>query len=292
MARIFRCILGLALISSAQNATSDELQRPDPGKKIRVFLFAGQSNMEGRADGTALSKADLDRLHTAQKRVQLAYNRRPIGPLDVVAPPDDIREIYHVDRIFGPELFFGIAMAEAWPDERFLFIKRAAGATTLYGSWNPEWSEEKAALFPDEEKAKLYSDFVGYVKEVLSGYTPSDCEICGMLWVQGESDGKVEIAAESYGENLRALIDRVRKDIGNDTMPFMLMEVGSPKVIEGMRKTASLAKNVSLLSQSSDPGSLNFLHRMENGHFDSQGLKMMGDRFARDFIKQYAHKGK
>ena len=32
-------------------AWPDELPKPGPGKKIHVFLFAGQSNMEGRADG-------------------------------------------------------------------------------------------------------------------------------------------------------------------------------------------------------------------------------------------------
>ena len=37
------------------SAWSDELREPEKGKKIKVFILAGQSNMEGRADGNKLT---------------------------------------------------------------------------------------------------------------------------------------------------------------------------------------------------------------------------------------------
>ena len=136
---VFAVILG-ALTLALSTGNAEDLQQLESGKRIKVFLFAGQSNMEGRADGNALTTEDRERLDRAQKRVQLTFNRQPVGPLDVAKPSNEIKEIYQRDTIFGPELFFGLALAEAWPDERMLFIKCAAGGTSLYGAWNPSSS--------------------------------------------------------------------------------------------------------------------------------------------------------
>jgi hypothetical protein len=269
-------------------AHSDELRRPDPGKKIKVFLFAGQSNMEGRANGRELTLQDKERLRNAQNRVQLAFNREPIHPLDVVSPPDEIREIYQRDRIFGPELFFGMALAEALPDERILFIKRTEGATSLYGCWNPDWSKDKASIMGELNKPKLYREFIDYVRSVLDGYSPDDYEICAMLWVQGEGDGKVPQAAVAYGSTLRTLIERVRKDLGRDTLPFILLQVGSVQVVEGMNRTADKVSNVTLIHQSQDADSPDFYEKMENGHYNCDGMKKLGARFAEVFLRTYA----
>lgn len=285
---IQRCLAFISLIALATAFVhADEPLRPDAGKKIRVFLFAGQSNMEGRANGLELTEADRRRLLAAQGRVQLAYNHRPPAPLDIVEPPSDIREIYHVDRIFGPELFFGIEMAETWPDEKFLFVKRTAGATTLYGAWNPDWTAEKAALVEDKDESELYKDLVAYTKELLSSYKPDEVELCAMLWVQGESDGKKELSATTYGRNLRTLIERIRTDLGRDALPFLLLQVGSEKVVEGMKQTALALSQVILLPQSQDPASPEFLHKIENGHYNYHGMKRMSSRFAEAYLKEF-----
>lgn len=281
-------VMPILVLTSLGRAYSDELQRPDPGKKIKVFLFAGQSNMEGRADGRKLTDEDQARLREAQKRVQLAFNREPIHPLDVVSPSDEIREIYRRDRIFGPELFFGIALAEAWPDERFLFIKRAAGGSSLHGCWNPDWSEDKAALMGEANEPGLYRDLVDYVRQVLGGYAPGDYEFCGMLWVQGEGDAKVSEAAAAYGTTLRTLIERIRTDTGRGTLPFILFQVGFAPVVEGMKRTAGEVPNVTLVPQSQDPDSPDFYEKMENGHYECEGMKKLGRRFAEVFLSTYA----
>ena len=35
-------------------------------------------------------------------------------------------------------------MAEKYPNDEFIFIKRSVGGTSLYGCWNPDWTYEKA----------------------------------------------------------------------------------------------------------------------------------------------------
>ncbi|MCA9449078.1 MAG: hypothetical protein KC931_18310 [Candidatus Omnitrophica bacterium] len=283
-------ILLIASLTIASGAWAHDLPRPEAGKKIHVFLLAGQSNMEGRADGRRLTEDDRNRLAKAQERVQLAYNREPIKPLDVVKPHPSIEENYHRDRIFGPELFFGIAMSEVWPDEKFLFIKRTEGATTLLGCWNPEWTSEKAALMGEENDPKLYSDFVDYIQETLSGYNPDEYEIQAMLWVQGEGDSSNKIAAQQYGDNLRNLIEHVRKDVDVPNLPFLLFQVGKGEVVKGMKRTAQEVENVTLIPQSQDVDSTDFYPKMENGHTNYEGMKKLGERFAEVFLSDYGRK--
>ena len=105
-------------------ASQEVIQKSvDSKKKIKVFILAGQSNMEGRADGTRLLQEDLERLLNAQKNVQLAYNNEPVIPLNAVKPTPGIAKAYNRTLIFGPEIFFGITLSEIWPDEEILLIK-------------------------------------------------------------------------------------------------------------------------------------------------------------------------
>lgn len=277
-------VLGLAWTSAAR---SQELRRPDAGRTIKVVILAGQSNMEGRADGRRLSNEDRARLERVKDRVQLAFNGEPVCPLGTVTPSDEIREIYQCDTIFGPELFFGIALAEAWPGERFLLIKRTAGATSLHGAWNPEWSPEKAAAVNEADGPRRYGELVDYVRSVLAGYNPGDYELRGMLWVQGESDASFPEAAKAYGSNLRALIQRVRTDTGREDLPFILFEVGNTEIVEQMNQTAETVPNVSLIRQRPEADSPDFYARLENGHYNHEGMKKLGLRFAEVFLKTY-----
>ena len=182
--------------------------------------------------------------------------------------------------------FFGISIAESWPDEKILIIKFAAGGTSLHGCWNPDWRVDKAALLGEENEQKLYKEFLSYVREVLSGLEDDEYEVCAMLWVQGETDSGNPVAARAYGDNLRTLIQRIRKDLQNRALPYLLFEVGSGQVVEGMRKTAGKLSRVNLIPQSRDPASLDFYSTMENGHYNYQGMKKLGHRFAASLLCQ------
>ncbi len=286
--RVASGLLVLSLVLAwAHTGWTDELQKPERGKQIKVFLLAGQSNMEGRADGNKLTLQDRERLGKAQRRVQLAFNYEPIRALDVAKPSAEIAEIYKRDLIFGPELFFGITLCEAWPQEKILLIKRAEGGTSLHGCWNPDWRVDKATAMGESGEPKLYSALTAYVKQVLSGYGEDEYEICAMLWVQGESDAGKETAAAEYGNNLGNLVERIRHDVGRKTLPFLLFQVGHGKVVEGMRRVAREVPNVTLIPQSLDPVSLDFYEKMENGHYNYEGMKKLGHRFAELFLSQY-----
>lgn len=274
-------ILGVFFFSCA----STTFVKQETHKK-KVFLFAGQSNMEGRADAAGLSEKDLQRLEKVKDRIAFYYNHFPVSPLQLTTPKPYIQRKFSLEKSFGPELFFGIELAENYPDQEFIFIKRSQGGTSLYGCWNPYWSEEKAAVMKEVDKPKLFLDFVDYGKSVLGNYNPSEYEICGMLWVQGEADsgtkkGKGKKPSETYGENLRNLIKETRKEFKVPDLPFMLFQVGSGKVVKGMQETAALDKQVFLIPQSKDKNSPDYYEKNPPpiGHYVAKSMKRIGERF-------------
>lgn len=257
----------------------------EESEKKRVFLFAGQSNMEGRADGAQLSEADINRLEKVGNRVQFFYNKQPATPLQLTTPSSSIQKKFNLSKSFGPEIFFGIELAEKYPNDEFIFIKISKGGTSLYGCWNPYWSEKNAAHMNELHQPKLFYDFMEYVNQVLINYNTKEYEISGMLWVQGEADSDVkkrgDEPANSYGENLRNLIKKVRKEFENFNLPFVIFQVGSGKVVEGMKQTAETDKNVYLILQSKDENAPDYYKKNPPpiGHYTAKSMKRIGEEF-------------
>ena len=135
-----------------------------------------------------------------------------------------------------------------------------------------------------------------YIKEVLADYDEDDYEFCGMLWVQGEADSGVSKygpkPAETYGQNLKNLIQGIRKETGVKDLPFLILQVGSGKVVEGMQNAANTMDNVSFIPQSKDPNSPAYLpgYGPPVGHYNYEGMKRIGTQFAEVFVKEYGGK--
>jgi len=282
----------LLLVLLCLSCGASKLSQKEKIKKKKVFFFAGQSNMEGRANGAKLSVEDLQRLESIAPRIQFYYNRKPVTVLQLSSAKPYIQKKFSLEKHFGPELFFGIELAEKYPDEEFIFIKRSQGGTSLYGCWNPDWTEEKAALMKESNKPKLYADFITYAKEVLENYNPSEYEICGMLWVQGEADsgtkkGKGTKPSEAYGENLRKLIKGVRTEFNKPQLPFMIFQVGNGKVVEGMQETAANDEFVILIPQSKKKNSPDYYPKNPPpvGHYIASSMKRIGERFYEVYAK-------
>lgn len=254
-------------------------------QKIKVFLFAGQSNMDGRANGDQLSIADQERLAKVAERITFHYNHNEPTPLQLTTPAKHTQRKFDLTTSFGPELFFGIELAERYPDQKFIFIKRAKGGTSLYGCWNPFWTLEKATLMGEAEQPKLFSDFISYTKEVLSSYAKEDYEISGMFWVQGESDSGTRkrgpLPSETYGQNLSNLIAETRNQLAAPTLPFIMFQVGGGKVVTGMQQTATADANVFLVPQSSEQSSPDYYPKNPPpiGHYTCPGMKRIGGAF-------------
>ncbi len=262
-------------------------------KKKKVFLFAGQSNMDGRANGADLSEVDVKRLAAVAPRIQFYYNHQPVTSLQLTTPATYTKRKFNLEKSFGPELFFGIELAEKYPEEAFIFIKRAKGGTSLYGCWNPDWTAEKAALMKEADQPRLLADFIGYTTEVLTNYDASEYEIAGMLWVQGEADSGVKKwgpePADTYGENLKKLIRKVRKELDEPQLPFMIFQVGHGKVVKGMEKAAAEDPDVYLIPQSKNKKSADFYEKNPPpiGHYTARSMKKIGEAFFEKYVSSF-----
>lgn len=263
-------------------------------KKTKVFLLAGQSNMDGRARAFNLTKDDKARIKKAQHNVTLYYNHQKPVPLQATKALPHIARKFKSDSVFGPELFFGVSLSEAYPTHKIILIKRSKGGMSLYGAWNPEWNADKAELMNELKAPKLYADFIGYAKRVLAKLPPDSYELCGMLWVQGETDSNTkrfgDAPAEDYEENLQKLITGVRTEFSTPNLPFLIFQVGNGKVVDGMKHLAKKDDSISLIPQEPNESSKFYFKRNPDpiGHYVCESMKQIGVYFFEFYKNKYA----
>jgi hypothetical protein len=246
----------LAAHSTKQLEADTALAKRDlpPAAKlpVKVFILAGQSNMEGQAvadlngkdynDGkgtlkTLLKdpvKAELVKhLTTAngawavRPNVWVRYQReqQPLlaGPLSVGFT------VYGDKHHFGPELQFGHVLG-AQLKNQVLLIKTAWGGKSLYSDFRPPSSGGTVGPYYTkmiaglrQALARLATDFPEYQGQ---GY-----ELAGFVWYQGWNDGvDPQKAVPEYERNLVNLIRDVRKDLNAPALPAVIGELTGPWV--------------------------------------------------------------
>jgi len=191
-------------------------------KTVRVFIFAGQSNMEG-ADSKV---ADIERfppfsgLGEAQPKVRFWHC---IGREDK-ATSDGWTALQPVRGMVGPELSFARKVT-ANIKAPIAIIKVAAGGTTLGGDWNPV----------DPQGFELYPLALDHVQRALQALDKQRVRwrLEGFCWHQGENDMFNDGYRASYGDNLVAYMRRWREDLDAPGLRFYIGELCT-KTIWGM----------------------------------------------------------
>ncbi len=240
-------LLGILAFSFTPNATAADAPGP-----VKVFILAGQSNMEGQAvvdlggkdynDGKGTlaallkdpAKAPLVRRLTTDKGewavrddVWVRYKREN-GPL-LAGPLTVGFTVYGDKHHFGPELQFGNVVGDYFTNQ-VLLIKTAWGGKSLYKDFRPPSSGGEVGPYYTkmldeirEALANLKTDFPGYHGQ---GY-----ELAGFVWYQGWNDGvDPKHAVPEYERNLVNLIKDVRKDLKAPNLPFVVGELTGPWV--------------------------------------------------------------
>jgi len=221
-------------------------------KPLKVFILAGQSNMEGQG------VADLDGKNYNEGRGTLAqllrdpaqgprfkhltnatggwftredvwvrYQRenKPLlrGPLTMGFA------VYGGTHHFGPELQFGHVVGDHF-ENQVLLIKTAWGGKSLYKDFRPPSSGGATGPYYLKMLAEirtaltnLQSDFPEYGNR---GY-----ELAGFVWYHGWNDGvDPKRAVPEYETNLVNLIKDVRRELGVPSLPVVIGELTGPWV--------------------------------------------------------------
>ena len=234
---------------------------------LKVFILAGQSNMQGHAKESTLvhltmdpaTKPLLEKIQDGEGRarvhedVQIAYlsgdgSGADYKPTERKGALTTGFGAANAGPKIGPELTFGITMHEKLK-QPILIIKTAWGGKSLNTDFRPPSAGENPITDRRETSGAFYQKMVEYVNKVLAdpgqyhpAYDPKKgYEIAGMVWFQGFNDS-VDRAAypngdmSAYSELLAHLIRDVRKDLKVPDMPFVIGVIGMPGKVEDIRK--------------------------------------------------------
>jgi alpha-galactosidase len=229
--------------------------RPAAEKPVKVFVLAGQSNMEGhgfvpadpKRNGGKGSLEYLARDPATADRFKhlLGKDGRWVMRDDVwihyLGRKGRLTAGYGVkdDRI-GPELGFGRVVGDAF-GEPVLLVKLAWGGKSLARDFRPPSS--------GGETGPYYKEVVDRTKAVLRDLKAEfpelggrGHELAGFGWHQGWNDRVNQAFNDEYEKNMANFIRDVRKDLGVKDLPFVIAETGMSGPEEKHPRALSLMK--------------------------------------------------
>jgi hypothetical protein len=197
-------------------------QSNDDDKTLRVFIFAGQSNMVGSDSKVK----DIKRfppyigLEAPQEKVLFTYC---IGRQNKMRS-DGWVSLQHVNNVVGPELSFARKISRHIKAP-IAIIKVAAGGTHLGGDWNPD----------EPIGFKMYPLALETIRTALTDLDKRKIKyrLEGFMWHQGENDMFNKDYMPSYGKNLKNFLAKWRRDLKTPELKFYIGELCT-KTIWGM----------------------------------------------------------
>ena len=230
--------------------------------KFQLFLLVGQSNMAGRGVVEAQDKVADPRVLMLSKEGKWVP---AMDPLHFDKPAAGV----------GLGKTFGKLIADANPGVTIGLIPCAVGGSPI-DSWQP-------GVFYPPTKSHPWDDTVKRVEIAMKAGT-----IQGILWHQGESDSKPDLA-ESYAAKLHDLVKRLRELVKAPDVPFIAGQMGkfaeapwsAEKVIvdKAHQHVATKVPHAAFVSAEG----LN--HKGDKVHFDSAAYRELGKRYAEAYLK-------
>lgn len=254
---IYQLLLFVTAVVLVDQVHAQPNARSGSGKAnpVKVFILAGQSNMEGKAT-VALLKHQMMRPETKSLFAHLHKNGDLIEREDVyikfLTRNGKLTAGFGSPNRIGPELQFGFSMGDRF-DEPVLLIKTAWGGKSLFRDFRPP-----SAGLPDaevlnsqlvkERKRKsettlnevkdsygfYYREMINEVEETLANigdFVPSydaevGYELAGFVWFQGWNDMMKPDFVAAYTGNMADFIRDVRKDLEHARLPFVIGVLG------------------------------------------------------------------
>lgn len=208
-------------------------------QKVRVFVLAGQSNMNGFGYSKDLPndlKVFKDVYIFQGNSVRDGDLNGGVGKWDILKPghgtgfKTDGKTNTLSDR-FGLELSLAKRLKELFPNDKIAFIKYAREGTSIdslaaadFGCWDAD--------FHGKNGVNQYDSFLKTVKNALAetdidGNGKKDDIIpSGILWMQGEGDASFsEEIANNYYSHLKTLMNLMRAALLTDNLPVVIGKI-------------------------------------------------------------------
>ena len=226
-ASLFVTFLCACILSSPCRPQGAPTAREDD-KTLRVFIFAGQSNMVGSHSNAkdVASFPPFIGCGNEQSKIRYSY---AIGR-ESMRKSTGWTTLQPVNNVVGPELSFGKIVSDSIKAP-IAIIKCASGGTTLGKDWRPD----------DPDGFKLYPLALQLVQESLRELDKKKIKyrIEGFMWHQGENDMFDNEFKVAYAANLKKFIASWRRDLGVHDLPFYIGEL-SCKTVWGMDNRSNM----------------------------------------------------
>ena len=219
---------------------------------VKVFILAGQSNMQGHGLLRTIDWLGEDEEYghllktlknedgswSVRDDVWIYYprntNSTKKGNLTVGFGANNNK--------IGPELMFGQIVGDHF-ENQVLMIKTAWGGKSLAEDFRPPSSDGTTGPYYND-MIKIVEDALTNIKEHFPDYQGQGYEIAGFVWFQGWNDMVDEKKVAEYEENLVNLIKDVRKDLKTPNLPVVVGElgVGGPEEAKKNKRIADIRK--------------------------------------------------
>ena len=247
---------------------------------VKVFILAGQSNMEGQGFIAADPKRNGGK-GSLEFLVKDAATAPKFAHLVDAAGKWRVRDdvfIHYLQRkgpltvgfgaketMIGPELGIGWVTGDAFK-EPVLLIKCAWGGKSLGVDFRPPSAgklpyslgeKTDAAMAQDpailgkyyRETLALTKAALAQVKELVPG-SDGKYEVVGFGWHQGWNDRVTQPFNDEYEKNMAHFIRDIRRDLGVPKLPFVIAETGitgpgetHPRALSLMKAQAAVAEH-------------------------------------------------
>ncbi len=219
-------------------------------KPVKVFILAGQSNMQGHGEITKGEKGNLKWLVQNDKSGKYNHLVDKNGNWkkrdDVFVYAKDKFDTLHtgplsvgfgaLESTIGPELQFGNLIGDYYKND-VLLIKTAWGGKSLAVDFCPPGAVSDSGYvripYAPKDTGYYYVQMMASIYDVLNNlhkyvpaYSGQGYEIAGFAWHQGWNDRVNKAANEAYQSNLTHLIKDVRRDLGTPNLPFVIATTG------------------------------------------------------------------
>ena len=244
----------IALFVAFLALTPGAFALPSNADTVKVFVLAGQSNMEGKAK-MSLLELQVEDERTKERFAHLRDGEDWVERDDVLIKFLDrkgkLTVGYGSPNCIGPELDFGHTVGDHY-DEPVLIIKTAWGGKSLYRDFR-----SPSAGFPDDpvlegmlEQSKkrkpeatmddvkqsfghFYRLMIEDVRETMKNaerhfpeLAKKRLELAGFVWFQGWNDMISEQYTAEYKTNMVHFIRDVRRDLEAPKLPFVIGQFG------------------------------------------------------------------
>ena len=231
-------------------------------ENVKVFVLAGQSNMQGHGKVAADERANGGKGSLEWLVKNPATENKYSGLVDEqggwVERPD-VQIVYldrkgnlspgfgHREGYIGPELGFGQVVGNAF-ESPVLLIKVAWGGKSLAKDFRPPSAGGEVGPYY-KELLKLIRQTLRDAPTLFPHYSDCEFELAGFGWHQGWNDRVNQAFNDRYEENMVHFINDIRKDLENSGLPFVIAETGMSGWEEKHPRAVSLMKAQAAVAQ-------------------------------------------